>query len=127
MIRRLACILLPFSLMAPLTAHAASPIEGAFGNTVVSTYPDGRQGELWLEPGGAYTSKGRRGDLSGGHWTVKGEQLCLKQSKPISVFFSFCTPIPSAGTGGEWSAKAVTGEPIKVKIVKGHVEGPAKS
>jgi hypothetical protein len=127
MIRHLARLTLPITLASAFAAQAASPVAGAFGNTVVSTYPDGRQGELWLQPNGAYSSEGRRGDMSSGHWTVKGEKLCLKQSKPISVFLSFCTPIPSAGMGQEWSAKAVTGEQIKVKVVKGHVTGRAKS
>jgi len=125
--RGLACLILPIALTSAFTAQAASPVAGAFGNTIVSVYPDGRHGELWLQPGGAYTSEGRRGDMSSGHWTVKGEKLCLKQSKPIAVFLTFCTPIPSAGLGQEWSAKAVTGEAIKVKVVKGHVKGAAKS
>ncbi len=125
--RRLACLIVPIGLMSAFAVHAASPVQGAFGNTVISTYPDGRHGELWLRPNGAYTSEGRRSDMSSGHWTVKGDQLCMKQSKPIPVFLSFCTPIPSAGMGQEWSAKAVTGEPIKVKVVKGHVAQPSKS
>ena len=127
MTRSAACLILPIVLTSAFAAQAASPVAGAFGNTVVSTYPDGRQGELWLQPNGAYTSEGRRGDMSSGHWTVKGEQLCLKQSKPVPVFLSFCTRIPSAGLGQEWSAKAVTGEAIKVKVVKGHVKGPAST
>ena len=125
--RGLACLVLPIALASAFTAQAASPVSGAFGNTVISTYPDGRHGELWLEANGAYTSEGRRGDMSSGHWTVKGDKLCMKQSKPVPVFLSFCTPIPSAGMGQEWSAKAVTGEPIKVKVVKGHVAEPSKN
>ena len=36
----------------------------AFGNTIVSTYPDGRQAQLWLHPDGSYTAEGRRLDRS---------------------------------------------------------------
>ncbi len=107
-------------------AEAPSPVAKAFGNTIVSTYPDGRTAELWLQPGGAYSAKGRRGDGSGGHWSVKGQKLCLKQSHPIPTPFNFCTPIPEGGMGTSWSAKAVTGEPIRVKLAKGRYEGVAK-
>lgn len=99
-------------------AVAASPLAPAFGNTVVSTYPDGRTGLLWLQPDGTYTAKGRRRTASSGRWELAGEKVCLKQSKPVAVPMRYCTPIPRAG-GATWSAKAVTGETIRVKIVPG--------
>ena len=127
MIRPLACSLACLVAVAGLVgsvAHAApASVKEAFGNTIVSTYPDGRKGELWLQAGGAYSAEGRRGDMSSGHWTIKGEKLCLKQAKPIGVPFNFCTPIPDAGLTGTWSAKAVSGEAIKVRLVKGHDGG----
>jgi hypothetical protein len=106
--------LLPASAMA-----ASSPIESAFGNTIVSTYPDGRTAELWLQPDGGYSAKGRRGDGSSGRWDLKSNNLCLRQSRPLPVLFSFCTTVPQVKFGASWSAKAVTGEPISVRLVKG--------
>lgn len=106
-------------------AAAASPVEKTFGNTIVSTYPDGRTAELWLQRGGGYTARGRRDDPSSGHWSVKGDQLCLRQSHPLPVPFSYCTAIPSGGIGSTWSAKAVTGERIRVELVRGRVTRPA--
>jgi hypothetical protein len=124
----IALLTLPAAaLAAPDDGGGAASVRAAFGNTIVSTYPDGRRGELWLAPGGTYTAEGRRGDRSGGHWSVKGEKLCLKQSHPIPIPFSFCTPIPKAGMGQAWSAKAQTGEPITVEVVKGHVAGKAQA
>src|SRR5207249_1593703 len=64
-----------------------SLVSAAFGNTIVSTYPDGRTAELWLHPDGGYDAMGRRKDPSSGHWKVKGEKVCLKQKKPIPVPF----------------------------------------
>jgi hypothetical protein len=125
MIRRILILALSASLLGSAATAASSPVSKAFGNTIVSTYPDGRVAELWLQPGGAYTAEGRRGDMSSGRWSVKGAKLCLKQSKPIGVPFSFCTPIPKAGLGASWSAKAVTGEAIRVRLVAGHVSGHA--
>ena len=118
MFRALALDGLSASLLAS-SALAAPPMDAAFGNTIVSTYPDGRIGKLWLKPDGAYVAKGRRGDPSNGHWRIKGEKLCLKQSRPLAVPFSFCTPIPQDGLDHAWSAKAITGEPIRVQLVKG--------
>ena len=119
MYRYTACLIVAAGVIASAAHAAPASVQAAFGNTIVSTYPDGRKGELWLQAGGSYTAEGRRGDMSSGHWTVKGSNLCLKQAKPIGVPISFCTPIPSSGMGGTWSAKAVTGEAIRVKLVKG--------
>jgi hypothetical protein len=129
MIRSIAALVLAASLAAsaaaattPNAAAASAPdsaVQEAFGNTIVSTYPDGRVGKLWLSPDGTYSAEGRRHDPSSGHWSVKGAKLCLKQSKPLAVPFSFCTPIPDSGLGHAWSAKAFTGEDIRVQMVKG--------
>jgi len=116
--RAIAILLLSATLAAGASlahADATSPLEQAFGNTIVSTYPDGRKAELYLDRGGSYTAKGRRGDASSGTWKVKGSKVCLK---PNGEPFSFCTPLPS---GSSWTAKAVTGETIQVTIVTGRV------
>lgn len=112
-------LLLTFGLVAaPLAALAAdaSPLERAFGNTVVSSYPDGRTALLWLKKDGTYSAKGRRRTASSGSWSLKADKVCLKQAKPQAVPFRYCTELPS---GTSWKAKAVTGEPITLKIVKG--------
>lgn len=106
-----------FILAGPAAAQAA--LEPAFKNTIVSTYPDGRTAKLWLNKDGTYRAEGRRGKPSSGRWSVKGEKVCLKQSKPFAGPFSYCTPIRSGGVGTSWAAKAVTGEPIKVTVVSG--------
>ncbi len=112
----------PAALML-MGAEAPSVVAKAFGNTIVSTYPDGRTGELWIKPDGDYTAKGRRGDPSSGRWRVNVGKLCLKQSKPIPAPFSYCTAIPAGGMDKAWSAKAVTGEAIQVKLLKGRHTG----
>jgi hypothetical protein len=94
-------------------------LERAFGSTIVSTYPDGRQAELWLQRDGTYTAEGRRHDRSSGHWQIKGEQLCMKQSSPFPAPFSYCTGVPSGGLDEPWTGKAFTGEQIRIKLIKG--------
>ena len=104
---------------------AASPppiIQRAFKNTIVSTYPDNRKAELWLQASGTYAAMGRRGDRSNGRWRIKGDRLCLKQDHPATLpFFRYCTPIPSQD---HWTTKAVTGETIQVRLVKGRRLAP---
>lgn len=127
MIRSIAALGLSATLglasVGSAAAAASPPLAQAFGNTIVSTYPDGRTAELWLQPGGVYTAKGRRGDPSSGRWSMKGQKVCLKQSRPLSVPFSFCTGVPGSGVGASWTARAVTGETIRVAVVKGHFSG----
>ncbi len=113
----------PFAGLVLLCGAAPSPVDEAIGGTIVSTYPDGRTAELYLQRGGDYTAKGRRGDPSSGHWKASDGKLCLSQSRPIAVPFSFCTSMPPGGLHNPWSAKAVTGEAIRVRLVKGHFEG----
>ena len=97
-----------------------SDLEPAFHNTVVSTYPDGRQARLWLDPDGSYTAEGRKGDHTSGHWTLKGEEICLRQSSPPTLPISYCTAVPPpGGVGAVWAAKSVFGDPLKVTLVPG--------
>ena len=104
-------------------AFASTPsLVRAYGNTIMSTYPDGRQAELWLAADGGYQAKGRRGDDSSGTWRVSGNRLCLRQHRPFPAPFSYCTEIP-ARMDRSWSARAVTGEHISVSLVRGHVVG----
>ena len=123
MIRPLVFIGLLASLAVCGARADPSLVDKAFGNTILSTYPDGRTAELWLKPDGSYTAEGRRHDPSRGHWRVKGNRLCLRQVRPIPSPFSYCTAIPSAGMGRAWPAKAITGERIIVRLVHGHHAG----
>lgn len=112
-------ILVLAALTIPAGALAQVDVSAAFGNTVVSTYPDGRKAHLRMNADGTYTATGRRGKPSSGTWSVKGEKVCLKQKKPTPAPFTYCTPAPTGGVGTRWQAKAVTGEPIVVTLVKG--------
>jgi hypothetical protein len=101
------------------SAPKAANLDRAFGSTIVSTYPDGRQAELWLKKDGSYTAQGRRKDPSSGTWELKGERLCLHQKKPSLILpLSYCTTVP-ASLDKPWGGKAPTGEAISIALVKG--------
>jgi hypothetical protein len=123
MLRYAAIAALPGMLVLLCGAGAPPTVERAFGNTIVSTYPDNRTAELWLNPGGSYDARGPRGDLSNGHWRVEGEKLCLRQAHPWAPpFFRYCTRIPAED---EWTTRAVTGETLVVRLVRGRPAPPA--
>ncbi|MDB5452820.1 MAG: hypothetical protein JWO33_1398 [Caulobacteraceae bacterium] len=102
----------------PADPSAAEAVKRAFGNTIVSTYPDGRKGFLYLNADGTFTTLGRHRTSSTGKWSIKGAKVCLKRIRPPAPF-GYCTAAPQ---GDSWPAKAVTGEKLRVQLVKGHVD-----
>jgi hypothetical protein len=103
------------------SAEGKANVAATFGNTVLSIYPDGRAQKIWLQPDGSWTGLSRRGNDLAGSWRVKGEKVCLKQSKPPTLPISVCQPFPEDPTKGV-AAKDLSGTPIHLKLVKGHVE-----
>lgn len=104
----------------PPAAVAPSIMEPAFSATILSTYPDGRTSKLWLNRDGTFTAEERNHASKGGRWALKGGSVCLRQTKPIPIpFLTFCSPIPSTGVNVAWTGKAITGEPIVIKLVPG--------
>jgi hypothetical protein len=108
-----------------------SRIEAAFGSTIVSTFSDGRQGELWLQRDGTYEAEGRRHDRTSGTWKLKadkdGMKLCLNQRKPFAPppFFSYCPALPEGSLDKPWPGRSFTGEQISIRLVHG-IYDPAK-
>lgn len=107
------------ALTVSQTPAGAADLAPAFGNTLVSTYPDGRTARMWLAADGRYQGQGRRGGASSGVWRVWDGQVCLSQRRPIPFPRAFCTPIVRGGVGTSWTARAVTGETIRVRLVAG--------
>ena len=116
-----------FAILAAAAALAAPPafatttvadLKPAFSNTIVSTYPDGRKAKLWLNADGSYRAQGRRGKPSSGQWSLKGDRICLKQSRPFRAP-SYCTNVVKGGVGTSRGSKAVPGERLRVQVLAG--------
>ena len=101
-------------LPPPLTA-----LEPAFGNTIVTTYPNGKVTRTWLHRDGTYEALRANGDRTGGVWKIKGAALCITQKRPVYVPLAFCTPIVPGVIGASWSAKGLLGEPVRNTLVAG--------
>jgi len=111
--------------LSALNAQAAdlSRVAAAFGNTVLSIYPDGRSQKIWLHPDGSWNGVGRNGVLLNGRWSTKGDKVCLRQSHPPTLPFSYCTGFPAdPHIGVTWSSHDFVGRPIELTVVKGLVE-----
>jgi hypothetical protein len=118
MIRPVAIFLLAAAIAAPATA-GSDVLEPAFGNTLEMTYPDGALAKLWLNRDGSYRGQNRRGRASAGKWFVRDAKLCMKQARPMPMPVTYCTPIIPGGVGAAWLGKAITGEPLRIRLVAG--------
>lgn len=110
---------LAISLVLAGQTPTVADLAPVFGNTLVSTYPDGRKAKAWLTPDGRFTGEGRQGGRNGGTWRVRDGKLCFSLRRPIIVPGAYCTPIVQGGIGTRWTATALTGETITVELVAG--------
>jgi hypothetical protein len=98
-------------------------VAAAFGNTVLSIYPDGRTQKIWLHPDGLWDGVSRNGQQLSGKWTVKSDKVCLRQTKPPTLPLSYCTGFPTdAHVGVTWTSKDFGGTPIRLTVVPGMAE-----
>ena len=124
----LAASLIAPGFMAPTAAQAAdeTQVKPAFGNTVLSVYPDGRSQKIWMHPDGTWDGQSRRGTPLAGSWNVKDGKVCMKQSKPPTLPLAYCTAFPeNTYVGVTWTSKDMSGTPIQLKVVKGMAEAKA--
>ncbi|HEX3311384.1 MAG TPA: hypothetical protein VHS32_34495 [Streptosporangiaceae bacterium] len=104
-------------------ADSAEQVKPAFGNTVLSIYPDGRSQKIWMHPDGSWDGQSRRGTPLAGRWSVKDGKVCMKQSKPPTLPLAYCTAFPeNTYVGVTWASKDMAGAPIQLKVVKGMTE-----
>jgi hypothetical protein len=105
---------------AALNAQAAdvAAIAPAFGNTIVSKYPDGTSQKIWLHADGSWDGVSRKGKHLAGHWALHANEVCLRQSSPPTLPIRYCTAVPASGDA-QWSGKDVLGRPITLSLMKG--------
>ncbi|MES2032661.1 MAG: hypothetical protein V4466_00670 [Pseudomonadota bacterium] len=113
-----ACALLAIAIASPALA-ASRGLAPAFGNTVVSTHPDGRTARLWLRADHTFTAQGRGGNRSSGVWRTKGDSLCLTQRRPVPIPVSYCHRFPAVAVGERWNDTASNGDAVVNQIVPG--------
>lgn len=109
---------------ATAASEPAAQVQPAFGNTVLSIYPDGRSQKIWMHPDGSWDGQSRRGTALAGRWSVKDGKVCMKQSRPPTLPLAYCTAFPAnTYVGVTWTSKDMAGAPIELKVVKGMIAG----
>lgn len=115
--------------LTALNAQASdlSRVAAAFGNTVMSIYPDGRTQKIWLHPNGDWEGLGRNGQPLAGHWTLSGDKVCLRQTRPPTLPFHYCTSFPAdPHVGVAWASRDFGGHAIKLMVVQGMPDSAAQ-
>lgn len=113
-------------VFAGLNAQAAEPgpqsagVAAAFGNTVISSYPDGTSQKIWLHADGSWTGISRRNVALAGRWTLRADKVCMRQMQPPTLPISYCTPLPASNQpGAQWTGRDVAGRTITLSLMRG--------
>jgi hypothetical protein len=107
------------TMLTPAAAESSTSLKPAFKNTIVSTYPSGRSTRLWLAADGSSKAQRTNGRFTKGKWSRKGDEVCLRQTGPIPIPITFCSPIPAVYVGATWRGKSPKGEPLTNRLVAG--------
>lgn len=95
-----------------------SPMQGAFGNTILSTFPDGATSRSYLEPDGTYKAVTREGWTLTGRWAIERKRLCYHGDAAPGAP-PLCTIGLGKKVGDSWSIFLEDGSKIRVEIVAG--------
>lgn len=99
-------------------ALAEGPMDGAFGNTIVSTYANGTVGRSYLEPDGSYRFVSPEGVTSTGRWAVERKRLCYYAATAPNAP-PLCTMGVNKKVGDTWKIFLPDGGAVKVELVAG--------
>jgi hypothetical protein len=102
---------------------AASPVSAdmskAFGNTIISHYPNGQWVKHYFEPDGRYTSQFSDGRRLNARWTAESGKICLSGFRPRQILPRFCSRMVEADVGDTWQARDPLGRSIRNELVAG--------
>lgn len=94
-------------------------INAAFGNTVLSRYPDGGWVKHWFNPDGTYAAQFSDGRRLSARWAVRGEKLCLTNIRPNMLIPRFCTEMIDADVGETWQSRDPLGRRVSNVLIAG--------
>ena len=105
-------------LAAPAIAkEKANPMEGAFGNTILSVAPDGAETRTSVDPDGTY--KSITGGLeSRGTWIVSRGKICYSAAGAPPL----CALGPNKKPGSKWKVFVNDDNYYAVSIVQGRAQ-----
>ena len=104
---------------ALIATPALADIRAAFGNTVVSRYPDGGIVRHYFDADGSYSANFSDGRRLTGNWTIEGRRVCLNNIRPRMFISRFCTEMRVAAVGDSWQSRDPLGRRVSNQLVAG--------
>lgn len=115
--RLVALIIALAGCLVASPGHAG--IDDAFGNTVVSRYPDGNWVKHWFNRDGSYLARFSDGRELRARWALRGDRVCLDQMQPSMIISRFCTPMIEASVGEAWQSRDPLGRRVQNVLIAG--------
>ncbi|RZJ40588.1 MAG: hypothetical protein EON87_17830 [Brevundimonas sp.] len=117
MLRALAVVTVAVACLAAGPGRA--DMNAAFGNTVMSRYPDGGWVKHWFNPDGSYNAQFSDGRRLAARWSVQGERICLTNMRPNMLIPRFCTNMIEADVGDTWHSRDPLGRRVQNVLIAG--------
>jgi hypothetical protein len=106
------------ALATPVAASAN--MNDAFGNTVLSRYPDGGWVKHWFDRDGTYSAEFSDGRRLAARWRIEGQRVCLNGIRPAFMMISrFCSPMIEASVGETWVSRDPLGRRVTNVLQRG--------
>lgn len=108
-----------FAVACLVAGPGKAGINDAFGNTVVSHYPDGGWVKHWFNPDGSYSAHFSDGRRLSARWAIDGDRICLTNMRPNMLIPRFCTTMIDADIGETWQSRDPLGRRVRNVLVAG--------
>lgn len=102
-----------------LATPCVAGIDNAFGNTVLSRYPDGGWVKHWFNPDGSYAAQFSDGRRLTARWRIDGDRICLTNIRPNMFIPRFCTDMIDAEVGETWHSRDPLGRRVQNVLIAG--------
>lgn len=116
---RKAVLAAAFLMSGALASPAAADMNAAFGNTIISYYPDGAWVKHWFDRDGSYRAVFSDGRRLTARWALEGERICLNGIRPRMLLSRFCTPMVEASVGETWPSRDPLGRRVRNELIAG--------
>ncbi|RZJ40035.1 MAG: hypothetical protein EON87_18870 [Brevundimonas sp.] len=99
---------------------AKADMADAFGNTIVSHYPDGGWVKHFFERDGRYSALFSDGRRLTAQWQVEGSRVCLNGLRPrIMMISRYCSALVEADVGETWQSRDPLGRNVRNELLAG--------